>query len=299
MAQLYAIEDTTMTALADSVRGIVGTTRFEEQTIMAPIIKVSKTDNAKSFTERNGGYASNLKRYDTVEIPGANKIVVDVAYATESVSYDYLQVASGRLTTIPSGTTAYGGAGRIQLTFDNTDAITFYFKSDGSNSDYLGYYAECRGYDANDAPIEELQPTIVPVPNDMTIGEMIQSLSNLGIKQDNSLYFNSGTYTTSSDFTIDMGPVFTNPKGTTFFLFTNPYFGSARSSCNIYYDSKTQTATEIVFPWGSSRVSSVSFLNETTLQIKLKANVNNNYGGTDGKRCVFVWMEPNTEAQED
>jgi hypothetical protein len=80
MAQLYAIEDTTMTALADSVRGIVGTTRFEEQTIMAPIIKISKTDNAKSFTEKSGDYASNSTRYDIIEIPGASKIVVDIAY---------------------------------------------------------------------------------------------------------------------------------------------------------------------------------------------------------------------------
>ena len=90
MAQ-YAIEDTTMTALADSVRRVVGETRKEEisSTYIGNYV-VSKTDNALSFTERSGGYATSLSTYDVITIPGAVKIVVDVAYQTEGSSYDYL-----------------------------------------------------------------------------------------------------------------------------------------------------------------------------------------------------------------
>jgi hypothetical protein len=81
MAQQYAIEDTTMTALADAVRGIVGKTRVEESgSIYLGDYKVSKTPNALSFTTRDGGYGNNKSIYDVITIPGAKKIVIDIAY---------------------------------------------------------------------------------------------------------------------------------------------------------------------------------------------------------------------------
>ena len=90
MAQQYAIEDTTMTALADAVRGIVGETRQEISGFEYEDFVVSKTPNASSFTENIGGYGNMSSLYDVIHIPGATKIVVDIAYQTESVSYDYV-----------------------------------------------------------------------------------------------------------------------------------------------------------------------------------------------------------------
>ena len=181
MAQ-YAIEDTTMTALADSVRRVVGETRLEEisSTYIGNYI-VSKTDNALSFTEKSGSYATSLSTYDVITIPGAVKIVVDVAYQTEGTSYDYLQVASGAKTSMPSATTKYGGKTltRKEITFTDTDTITFYFYSDSSGSDYLGYYAECRGYDAENNVIEIYEKEYEEVPNTMTIEEMITQIGSI------------------------------------------------------------------------------------------------------------------------
>lgn len=178
MAQLYAIEDTTMTALADATRGIVGATRLEPGEPVPFENPISKTPNAIDFETRNGDYSSSYSKYDVITVPGAKKIVVDVAYQTEGTNYDYLQIASGELTSMPSTATKYGGKTltRKTFTFEDTDTITFYFKSDTSGGGYLGYYAECAGYDENDNLITAL-PSYVEVPNTLTIGEIIEELS--------------------------------------------------------------------------------------------------------------------------
>jgi hypothetical protein len=90
MAQQYAIEDTTMTALADGIRGIVGETRLEEAMIEQETVIISKTSNATGFDTYSGEYGNNKTVYDVITIPGASKIVVDMAYQSESTSYDYV-----------------------------------------------------------------------------------------------------------------------------------------------------------------------------------------------------------------
>lgn len=192
MAQQYAIEDTTMTALADAVRGIVGEKKLVEigSTFVGDCF-ISKTPNALSFTERDGDYATNLNRYDVVEIPGASKIVVDVAYQNEGGTYDYLQIASGRLTSMPSSATKYANKTltRTQITFSNTDVITFYFRSDSSQGGFLGYYAECRGYDADGNLVAIYEKEYEEVPNTMTIEEITNYIDLIPVID---LWYDSG-----------------------------------------------------------------------------------------------------------
>lgn len=208
MAQ-YAIEDTTMTALADAVRSRVGETRKEEVgSIYLGNYKVSKTSNALSFTERDGDYGTNLSVYDTITIPGAIKIIVDVAYQNEGGTYDYLQIASGALTSMPSSATKYANKTltRKELTFENTNTITFYFKSDSSNGSYLGYYAECRGYDAEDNLIEMYEIEYEEVLNTMTIEDMINVIPTIQTYPE--LYYSYSTSdtkdTTAYSYTFDV-----------------------------------------------------------------------------------------------
>lgn len=301
MAQ-YAIEDTTMTALADSVRGIVGETRLKEQMVSHGFVKISKTTNATGFDTYSGNYGNNQAIYEVITIPGASKIVVDMAYQSESFSYDYVQVASGSLTSMPSSATKYGGKtlDRTQLTFNNTDTITFYFRSDASNSSYLGYYAECRGYDADDNLVEIMMPEFVPVYNEMTIGEMISNLSDVEINLDNSLLFDSGTLTTQKYITIPLNQIMPNPEQQTFYIFTYPYFGSSRSSFNLFYNGKTGESQEMRFGWQSSsastKLASTSFT-DGVLRINFaNTSVNNNYGS--GKQCSVMWIGPKMPSQE-
>ena len=181
----YLINDTTLTAIGDALRNKFGDTKIiiherEESMI------ISKTPNALSFTERNGGYGDTKTLYNVVYIHGASKIKVKMSYQTENTKYDWVQVASGNYPNSSSGfptstATKYGNKtlSQIELEFDNTDIITFYFRSDGSNSDYLGYYAECIGYDVDGNIINFIVEEEEEVPNTYLPTEMSAAIDNI------------------------------------------------------------------------------------------------------------------------
>ena len=178
----YLINDTTLSAIGDALRNKTGETKIEIIEHIMPYV-ISKTPNAISFTERNGGYENHASLYDIVTFPGATKIKVKMAYQTESIKYDWVQVASGKITSMPSTVTKYGDVtlSQVELEFDNTDTITFYFKSDSSNGGYLGYYAECTGYDADGNAIDCIMQEEKEVPNVFLPTEMPVAINNLGV----------------------------------------------------------------------------------------------------------------------
>lgn len=144
------IERDTMTAIADSLRARHGETKIVTKT--ETIVKISKTSNVTDKDTFSYGYGDSKAIFDVVTIPGATALEVELTYQTESTSYDWVQIAKGELSSSSSFTgTKYGGSTKTTktLTYPGTDTITFYFKSDNSSSNYFGYYAEVRGYDAN------------------------------------------------------------------------------------------------------------------------------------------------------
>lgn len=181
----YAIEDTTLTALGDAVRNKTEQTRKEIQKNEIVLEKkISKTPHAISFTEYDWttGYGNNTKLYDVINIPGATSLKVDFAVQTESTMYDWLQIASGELdeTTFPTNATKYGNSQlqREEVIFENTDTITFYFRSDGSTDNFLGYYAEIipLGALGEDLTKEE---TEITVKNTMTPMQMVEKINEI------------------------------------------------------------------------------------------------------------------------
>ena len=180
---LVTINDSILTDIGDALRTHYGETKIirQEEVRESPMV-VSKTPNATGFGAHSGGYGNNIAFYDVVKIPGASTIKVKMAYCTEGTNFDYVKVASGKLTSMPSSAVAYGGTTlkEVELEFSNTDVITFYFKSDGSNDKYLGYYAECRGYDADGNPAKT---TIViseeEVPNTYKVSDFSTAIANI------------------------------------------------------------------------------------------------------------------------
>lgn len=153
----YSIEDTTLTSIGDVLRKYHGETKTIITEGDSPMVVVSKTSNAIDHTQYNGSYENNAHIYDVVTIPGAVSIEINLAYQTEQ-DRDYLQIEPGIVTSIPSSTTKYTGGLLMQipkLTFPNTDSVTFYFHSDTSGGYFLGYYAECIGYDINGNIVKE------------------------------------------------------------------------------------------------------------------------------------------------
>lgn len=154
------IDDSNLSAIGDALRYKLGDTRIEKryvETIHHPETfkdmkpKIAKTPNAVGFATRNGGYGNNKEYTETVTIEGATSLRIDVAYQTESTSYDYL--------VINHGPTKYGGTTLTRKSIAvNGDTVTFTFKSDSSNDGYLGYYAEVLGMDANGNILQDVIP---------------------------------------------------------------------------------------------------------------------------------------------
>jgi hypothetical protein len=121
-----------------------------------PITKIAKSSNVTSLTSYTS-YGNNLAEFSTVTIPGAKSIKVELTYQSESTSYDWVQIQAGTYSTASSFTgTKYGNTTKTTTTLTFTgDTVSFYFKSDQSNGNYLGYYAVVTGLDANGNTITE------------------------------------------------------------------------------------------------------------------------------------------------
>lgn len=152
----YVIQDTTLTNIANAIRSKQKPETEKIETIIET--KVSKTPNATGFDSYSGSYSNNLSRTDTVTITGAPNIKVRIAYQTESTSYDYVNITPGTGTAINK----LGGPNLKEEVYDfpGTNTVSFYFKSDQSNGDYLGYYAEVTGYSVEEVelPLPEYTP---------------------------------------------------------------------------------------------------------------------------------------------
>ena len=112
------------------------------------VTKTSKTSNVSDDgSSYSGGYGNNKTITDKVTIPGAKELKVTITYATESTSYDWVCVYDGKTTPSTSNYSSsvsgkLGGGTKTTKTFIVTgDTAQFFFRSDGSNSNYYGYYA--------------------------------------------------------------------------------------------------------------------------------------------------------------
>lgn len=110
--------------------------------------KITKTSNISDDGTQSGGYGDNVSDTQTVTIPGASSLRVTVTYQTESTSYDWLAIYDGSVTPSQSNyadsiTGKLGGTTKVenQVFIIPGDTAQFYFRSDGSNSNYYGYYA--------------------------------------------------------------------------------------------------------------------------------------------------------------
>ena len=108
---------------------------------------ISKTDNVSDDGEKTGAYGNKLFTVDTVTIPEAEKLYVTITYQTER-SGDYAYVYDGSVvpTTYNYDDSVSGALnGRVKTTKTYEiagDTVQFCFKSDNSDNDYFGYYAE-------------------------------------------------------------------------------------------------------------------------------------------------------------
>ena len=136
---------------ADGATTNVVTTKYDG---IKEITKYAHTDNVDDAGVQNGGYGDNKSFSRVVTIPGASSLTVNLTYQTEGVSFDWVCAYAGGTESSPAGdvqcpTSLTGKLGdqtktTKSITVDG-DSVTFWFKSDGSSSNYYGYYAVVKG----------------------------------------------------------------------------------------------------------------------------------------------------------
>ena len=118
------------------------------------IQKTSKTDNVnEDGSGYSGSYGNNVNKTEVVAIPGASELKVTITYQTESTSYDWVCMWEGahpeytaKDNDSSSKTGKLGGSTKATKEYTVTgDSVTFAFRSDGSGSNYFGYYAVVEG----------------------------------------------------------------------------------------------------------------------------------------------------------
>ena len=291
MEKQVLVNESSLISIADALRGIFGETYTTEEIVgYGQKTYVSKTDNATSLTTYSGSYGDNKSVYDTIQIPGAEKIKITMAYQTESTSYDWVQVFAGPKENYVSTLQKYGGNSssnmRVSLEFTNTDTVTFYFKSDNSQSNFLGYYAEVTGYLADDTPVEEPIYGLVEKQSVFKPAEMGSALAKADVKLNTHLIQTKASVS-STGRTIDLSSIL--PTGTTPFFVATAV--SSGYTAGFSYDGKTLTYHTFDYNM-ASLVSSADYNPSTKkLSIVFKSSYSDRYNtsNTSGMGSLVIW----------
>jgi len=103
------INDKHLTDIGNSLRKHLGETKevIVEEVITPLERQISKTKNTIDWDNFSGSHETS-SFYNTITMPGAKQIKVDMAYGSAGTSYSYVQVWAGNSQT-PTGT-KYGGS---------------------------------------------------------------------------------------------------------------------------------------------------------------------------------------------
>ena len=157
MAELYTIDKQTLTDIADALRGKYGETKRRVGNVHSAIQNTPNATNHSTF----GSYTSGQKKeVRQVTFNGAKYIKVVISCKTPSTAAQIL-IAPGNYTydNFPvSGETTINineECEMRELTFNNTDTITFYLSFSPYVGGTVGFYADVIGFDENDNSIQE------------------------------------------------------------------------------------------------------------------------------------------------
>ena len=238
------IDDSSLYAIGDALREKLGETHIEKvyvetihhpETIKQMEPRIAKTSNALGFDNKTGGYENNMNDTQTIIIDNAVNLIVDFACQTEGTSYDYL--------LINGSSVKYGGTTLKRQTMAiEGNRVDFTFRSDSSGNNYLGYYAEVLGVDADGNILQDIVPAWdediyedVEVENIYKPREMADAIKS--IKGQMSYV----TLTRKDDKSFDISPYVS--EGDNFILYFSQAMGNSTGS-SVYNSMYTSFFSE-------------------------------------------------------
>jgi len=134
------------------------------------------------------------------------------------------------------------------LEFNDTDTITFYFRTDGSGNEYLGYYAEVVGYDGDGNIIGIEEEDLIPVEKNSVFTPSAMGAGILKIATGMEMNYTTikGLSTANASYpsTIDLSEYVGTDDKTPFLLIAQLKTASGSSEGTgtvIYYDGNGTT----------------------------------------------------------
>ena len=176
----YSIEDTTLTNIANAIRGKVGNTRpvYAEYAI-------NKSGSSTGFDYTSGTYANPYT--STTTINGASYLKIKMAYTARNSSDDAFYVNDVKYST-ESYTPSIP-----ELVEFTVSGYSVTFRVELINSAIIartGWYAEIRGYDENDNIV--MVATEETEPNNLTPIQMAEVINNMQEKIPDEAFIISG-----------------------------------------------------------------------------------------------------------
>ena len=174
-AQYYAYEEN----VPEGYEVESGGNRANPKIINRTAIKYAHTTNVDDKGTQNGGYGDSKNYNNVVQIDGAKSLKITITYQTESTSYDWICMWAGKQDSYSASNNysssicgKLGGSKNTTTYTVDGDTVTIGFRSDGSVSNYYGYYATVEGQGIeNDTTI--INKSTTDTPGGLTLEKQI------------------------------------------------------------------------------------------------------------------------------
>lgn len=187
MSELYTIQKQTLTDIADALRGKYGEIKRCVANVHGAIQNTPNATNHSTFGNYTGGQKQEVRQ---VTFNGAKYIKVVITCKSASTAAQIL-IAPGNYTydNFPvSGETTINidkECEMRELTFENTDTVSFYLTFSRYVGGQVGFYADVIGFDENDHSIQESFTNEIEIELDLKnkykTSAVADSINNLSV----------------------------------------------------------------------------------------------------------------------
>ena len=234
------------------------------ETVSKTLIKNSHTTNLTSRDSTTTGYGNSKRTTETITIPGAAILSVNITYQTQNSTLQKDWVCIYDANTTPSAinynSSVSGrlmGATKTTTTIQVTgDTCKFYFYSSASTDSYYGYWADVKGYDAEGNEIKVIERIKAGGNDNAWDASAAQDCSVIGYVVNSTEVIVAGNGTGKIVGNIDSSNMFTGFSAMTTVDFSD-FNSSLIQNTNRMFSQCTALASLDLSGWDTRNVSTM------------------------------------------